>query len=74
MALAETYAMRDENGEIMRNEDNSPMLTKEDQEFVNRLNDDIQLATRATSETTGSYLTGIAGYNLKTGRTNRLID
>lgn len=74
MALAETYAMRDENGEIMRNEDNSPMLTKEDQKFVNRLNDDIQLATRATPETTGSYLTGIAGYNLKTGRTDRLID
>jgi conjugal transfer mating pair stabilization protein TraG len=70
-SLAATYAERDEQGNIMRDEAGAPVLTEQNQEFVDHLAFTIAESTRAGSTLSGSYLTGVANYNMQTGRGNR---
>ncbi|RCS68699.1 conjugal transfer protein TraG N-terminal domain-containing protein [Vibrio casei] len=66
--LASTYAERDDNGVIMRDETGAPVLSEQNQEFVDHLTDTITESARAGSELSGAYLGGIAHYNNSTGR------
>ena len=66
--LASTYAERDDNGVIMRDETGAPVLSEQNQEFVDYLTGTITESARAGSELSGAYLGGIAHYNNSTGR------
>lgn len=69
--LAATYAQRDDDGNILM-KNGAPVLSEKDQEFVDKMVVDLTEAARAPSNVNASYLTGISGYNNRTGRTNPL--
>lgn len=66
--LATTYAQRDSHDNVMRNDSGSPVLTEQNQEFVDHMVHTITESARAGSSMSGSYMTGIAHYNNATGR------
>lgn len=66
--LAATYAERDAQGNVMRDDSGAPVLTEQNQEFVDHMVDTITESARAGSTMSGSYMTGIAHYNNSTGR------
>ncbi|WP_029753655.1 hypothetical protein [Pseudoalteromonas sp. TAB23] len=66
--LASSYAERDETGAIIRDESGAPVLSEQNQEFVDYLTNTITESARAGSEQSGAYLSGIAHYNNTTGR------
>lgn len=66
--LATTYAERDEQGNVMRDESGAPVLTEQNQEFVDHMVNTLTESARAGSTHSGSYMTGIAHYNNSTGR------
>lgn len=66
--LAATYAERDDQGNIMRDDTGAPILSEQNQEFVDQMVHTITESSRAGSTLSGSYLTGIAHYNNSTGR------
>jgi len=66
--LATTYAERDAQGNVMRDESGAPVLTEQNQEFVDHMVHTITESARAGSTMSGSYMTGIAHYNNSTGR------
>lgn len=66
--LAATYAERDEHGNIMRDANGAPVLSKQNQEFVDELVHHITESARAGSTLSGAYLSGVAHYNIMTGR------
>ncbi|MCE0759422.1 conjugal transfer protein TraG N-terminal domain-containing protein [Marinobacter sp. G11] len=66
--LAATYAERDEHGNIMRDGNGAPVLSEQNQEFVDHMVHTITESARAGSTMSGSYLSGVAHYNNMTGR------
>lgn len=66
--IAMSYAERDGDGNVIM-ENGSPMLTRENEEKVTRIVNDVTNATRAGKEMTKTQLTAIAHYNQSTGRT-----
>ncbi|EGQ9728113.1 conjugal transfer protein TraG [Vibrio cholerae] len=57
------YAETDANGSVMMNEDGSPVLSQQNQEFTDQLVNVLQNAGDA-GDRSGSYLTAVRGYNI----------
>lgn len=61
-SLKEDYAERDENGEILRNGNGSPVLSDYYEKFTDKMVSDITASTNA-GDRSGSYLNNIRNYN-----------
>ena len=70
--LAAVYAERDANGNVMRDENNRPVLTEDNQKFVDSMTHSLTEAARAGSTINASYLSAARHYNDMTGRRGQL--
>ena len=61
--LKMNYAERDENGKVKLDNNNQPILSKENEEFTNKLVESIQ-ASSGAGDRAGSYLNDVRGYNI----------
>ncbi len=58
----------------MRDGNGAPVLSEQNQEFVDHLVHTITESARAGSTLSGSYLSGVKHYNNMTGRTGSVMD
>ena len=57
------YAERDENGKVKLDDNNQPILSKDNEDFTNKLVETIQ-ASSVAGDRAGSYLNNVRGYNI----------
>ncbi|MFC6674028.1 conjugal transfer protein TraG N-terminal domain-containing protein [Marinobacterium aestuariivivens] len=67
-SLAATYAEKNQDGSIKRDQSGAPVLSQQNQEFVDHMINTVTESARSGSTMSGSYLAGIAHYNNMTGR------